>query len=150
MPMTRGQLKGNQATLVEMPPMHIKRAQIGWKVNALDLETGTGGQLRLRVLTSKNAGTADGPFGLDALSEHIVNIESTIVSNTLAEGGEVSSLSPQLSDQLVVEKLDMIMNTLLRFESNVNERLSLMEKRINENSNRLSRLVDNFSTTIEI
>jgi hypothetical protein len=148
-PMTQGQLAADQDSLVEMR-VQIKRAQIDWKVNALDLETFAEGQVRLRVLTSKNASIGHRPFGPDALSEHIVNIEAITVSKTISNGQELSSSPTPQNDHLVAEKLDMIMSSLQRFESNVNERLALMEQRVIENSKRLSRLENNVSTRAEI
>lgn len=147
-PMTRGKLSANPASCDEMCPVQIKR-QLGWKVNALDLEIGAAGQIRLRVLTTKNTDNGHGTCSPGSLTEYVVNTEATIVSETISQGGELSSSSPQHND-IVTEKLDRIMITLLRFESNVNERLSQMEKKMNEDSMRLARLEKNISRRAEI
>lgn len=149
--LAKDQLETDLATLEEMPPIQITKAEVEWKVNALEIDANLEGQVRLRVLTSKIARIDHRPLGRDALAEHVVKIEASTISSLVSHGEELSSSSSPRNDQHdVVEKLDMIMSTLLRFESDVNERLSLMEKQMIDNSKRLSRMEDNFSTRVEI
>lgn len=135
-------------------PVPIRRSHFDGKVKALGFDSGVDGSIQLRVVTARNADIGLEPVGPDALIGHIVNIEvATIAGVSMIESATDSTDSSDhstIDDSLVTEKLDLIMKTLLRFEANVNQRLNRMERRIKENSERLARLENDFSSRVEI
>ncbi len=139
---------------IRVCPVPIKRTHFDGKVKALDWDTGFDGTFQLRVVTARNADIGLEPVGPDELFGHIINVEtSTLAGMSVSRiSGSLNELSDQgaTNDNLVTEKLELIMNTLLRFESTVNQRLNRMEKRMKENSDRLTRLEEEFSSRVEI
>jgi hypothetical protein len=119
----------------------------GATVKAMDFEIDEEGQAVLRAITTrtKNVFHVQEESSV-VLCEHMVQFKSLKVP---LEKRNIDDLPPsqdskeEKSDEgtsHISEKLEMIMAALHKFESSLNERLDLLEKREIENAKRLSRL----------
>lgn len=146
-PMERGEPTVEVANLEPLQIAQAHRNQHESHVKGLDLETTPDGGILIRVIGTRP--TSHGPVGSDRLSSFFVNIETSSACQTVNKEADTSIVG-SVNDTLVVEKLENIMRALLRFESNVDDRLNLIEKRMEENSIRLSRLEMKAATRFEI
>jgi len=147
-PIDHGQLPADCSSFESIQPIHIQKATPGSQVKGLDLEQHSDGRIQVRVLSTMDTKEGYGRLGQDCLSTHRVSIGTVTVCEK-KESQEAPAMNPK-NETLVLEKLDRIMNALLQFESNVNERLDRMEQKIAENSVRLARVEKGRANRVEV
>lgn len=142
-PFHRGRLNhsasATRPTEVSLPDVAI--------LKALDFEINRPGSPALRATTAKTRNVFHGQEGSSIeLCEHVVSFKSFKLPLSHGNDDDLQPSRPLKKrkgnddNSLISEKLDKIMKTLQKFESNVNEKLNLLEKREAENARRISRL----------
>jgi len=150
-PFYRGILKQSPSKWDAPPPICVSLPDLA-TLKAVDFEIDAAGDAELWATTSvpKNIfhGHEDSPT---IFCEHVVSFQSLKVPLAKTSNNDLRTSRPpkkrksNSSDPKINEKLDMILDTLRKFEANVNEKLDVLEKRQTENTERLSKLEMSFN-----
>ena len=151
-PFHRGSFQHFPSMMSAMPPTQVNLPDRAM-VKALDFEINRTGSLLLRATLAKAKNMFEGQQGLPSvlLCEHFVSFKSFSVPLTKRNGDDLQTSRPpkkrkgEISMSKISAKLDKILNALHKFESNVNEKLRILEKREVDNAERLSKLEMSFN-----